>query len=113
MGYKKATIHRDDISGLHVHDDGGLKNGEVSVNELRARMDARQQAINDAHKADWPENMTATDADVDHPTCGNAGSRLARPSDVSSKGGDRYGVSETPGEQLAKKAPRDNSKVTR
>jgi hypothetical protein len=56
MGYKKATTHRDEISGLHVHDDTALKNGDVSVNELRSRMDSRQQSLNDAIKADWPEN---------------------------------------------------------
>jgi hypothetical protein len=48
------------------------------LNTEHSPPDARQQAINDAHKADWPENMTATDADVEHPTYGNAGSRLAR-----------------------------------
>jgi hypothetical protein len=113
MGYKKATTHRDEISGLHVHDDTALKNGDVSVNELRSRMDSRQQSLNDAIKADWPENTTATNADADHATYRNAGSRLPGPSDVSSKGADRYGLSVTPGEQAKKPARRDNSKVTR
>jgi hypothetical protein len=112
MGYSsKKTIQRNEISGLFEHND--VPDGSHSVNELRARADARQQALSDAHKADWPENMNATDANVEHPTYGNAGSLLPRPTDVSSRGAARYGVSVTPGEQSAKKAPRDNSKVSR
>jgi hypothetical protein len=83
------------------------------VNELRATTDARQQALNDAIRADWPKDMTSTTASIEHPTYGNAGEKVPRPTDYSSKGQDRFGVSGTPGEQLAKKAPRDNSKVSR
>jgi hypothetical protein len=114
MGYKSGkTIHRDEISGLHVHDDGGLKNSTVSVDQLQARSDARQQAINDAIKADWPKDQLSTSADIEHPTYGNVGSRSPRPSDVSSKGDDRFGVSEAPGKQVPKKAPRSDSKASK
>ena len=112
MGYKKSpTHHRDSISGLHVHDD--VQDGTHSVDELRARNDARQSGLNDAIRADWPENMTATDANIEHPTYGNAAEKFPRPTDVSSKGQDRYGVSVTPGKQAAKEAPRSNSKVSK
>ncbi len=57
--------------------------------------------------------MTATDASADHATYGDAGSRLPRPTDVSSKGADRYGLSETPGKQVAKKASRSISKASK
>lgn len=114
MGYSKSkTVERDSISGLHQHVDGGLKNGSVSVNELRSRMDSRQQSLNDAIRNDWPKDMLSTTADVEHATYGNAGSRLPRPSDVSSKGADRYGISVSPGNQVAKKAPRSDSKVSK
>jgi len=112
MGYKKATISRDSISGLWQQNDIDT-NSEVSVNELNARMAARQTAINDAIRNDWPENMTATSADIDDVTYGNAGEKFPRPSDVSSKGGDRYGISVTPGKQAAKEAPRSNSKQSK
>jgi hypothetical protein len=113
MGYKSKTIHRDAISGLHVHDDVVGNDGSYSVNELRARTDARQAALNSAIQADWPKDMTSTNADVEHPTYGNAGSRLPRPSDVSSKGADRFGLTVSPGEQSPKKAPRSDSKVSK
>jgi len=74
---------------------------------------AGQSALNNSIQEDWPKNMTATDADVEDPTYGNAGSRLPRPTDYSSKGADRLGVSVSPGEQGKKAAPRDNSKVIR
>jgi hypothetical protein len=113
VGYKSKTIERDSISGLHQHVDGGLKNSTVSVDELRARMDARQAAINAAHKADWPKDQLSTSADIEHPTYGNAAEKFPRPTDYSSKGQDRFGVSVTPGKQAAKAAPRSNSKVSR
>jgi hypothetical protein len=53
MGFKKPTISRDPISGSFHRND--IKNGEVSVNQLHARMDARQQVLNDAHMADWKD----------------------------------------------------------
>jgi hypothetical protein len=112
MGYTKSkTHHRDEISGLHVQDD--VQDGTHGIEDLSRRNQSRQDSINAAIKGDWPENMTATNADADHPTYGNAGSRLPRPSDVSSKGTDRYGLSVTPGEQAKKPAPRDNSKASR
>ena len=112
VGYKSKTIERDSISGLHQHIDS-LQNSTVSVNELRNRMDARQAALNDAIKADWPKDMLSTSGDVEHATYGDAGSRLPRPTDYSSKGQDRFGVSVSPGEQVAKKGPRSNSKVSK
>jgi hypothetical protein len=112
MGYKKAaTHHRDEISGLHVQDD--VQDGTHGIEDLSRRNQSRQDSINDAIKADWPENMTATNASADHATYGNAGSRLPRPSDYSSKGQERFGLSVSPGEQGKKPAPRDNSKVSR
>jgi len=95
MGYKKAaTHHRDEISGLHVHDDAALKNGEVSVNQLRALMDSRQAGINAAHKADWPKDMVSSNPEHTDPSLGNAFSRLPKPVDVviGSKA-PRYGAS--------------------
>jgi hypothetical protein len=112
MGYKK-TVERDSISGLHQHVDGGLQNSSVSVNELRNRMDARQQALNDATKADWPKDQLSTNADIEHSTYGNAGEKFPRPTDYSSKGQDRFGVSVSPGKQSAKEAPRSNSKQSK
>src|SRR5689334_17986903 len=100
MGFSKSkTHHRDEISGLHVHDDAALKNGEVSVNQLRALMDSRQAGINEATRNDWPKDMTSTNADIEHATYGNAAEKFPRPTDYSSKGQDRFGVSVTPGKQ--------------
>jgi len=114
MGYSKSkTHHRDEISGIHVHDDVANTNGEFSVNQLRSLMDSRQQGLNDAIKSDWPDTMTSTRADIEDPAYGNAGSRVPRPSDVSSKGADRFGLSVSPGEQSPKKAPRSDSKVSK
>jgi hypothetical protein len=49
MAFKKPTISRDPISGsFHPND---IENGEVSFNQLHARIDARQQVLNDAHMA--------------------------------------------------------------
>jgi hypothetical protein len=105
MGYKSKTIHRDEISGLFVQDDIGA--GTFSVDELNARAAARQQALNDGNKAEW-DNLT-----VNSPDYGNAMSRMPKPTDYSSKGVDRFGVSVSPGEQEKKRAPRDNSKVSK
>ena len=110
MGYKK-TIERDSISGLHVHND--VQDGEHSVNELRARSDARQAALNAAIQKDWPKDMTSTTADIEHPTYGNADEKFPRPTDYSSKGADRFGVAGSPGKQAPKEAPRSNSKVSK
>jgi hypothetical protein len=91
MGYKK-TIQRNEISGAFEHND--IQSGEVSVNELRNRMDARQTAINEAHKKDWPANMTSSNPESTDPTLGNAFTRLPKPADymVGSKS-DRFGSS--------------------
>jgi hypothetical protein len=111
MGFKSGkTIHRDAISGLHIHDD--VQDGTHSVNELRSRMDSRQQSLNDAIKADWPADQLSTNADIEHPTYGNAGKQFPRPTDKSSKGDDRYGVSVSPGKQVAK-AARSDSEVSK
>lgn len=115
MGYtsKSKTHERDIISGLHVHNDVANKNGEFSVDQLNALMAARQSGINEATKADWPKDQLSTSADIDHPTYGNAGEKFPRPTDVSSKGQDRYGVSVTPGKQAPKEAPRSDSKQSK
>lgn len=84
------TIARDPISGLHQHVD--VQDGTHSVNQLLARNDSRQQAINDAIKADWPKDMTATTPES-HPTLGNALSQLPKPSDVGKSSVEHYGVS--------------------
>jgi hypothetical protein len=83
MGYKK-TIERDEISGIFQHND--VPDGEHSVNELRARNDARQQAINDAHRSDWSDPNS-----VDSPAYGNAMSRMPKPDDAVRGSGSRYG----------------------
>lgn len=91
MGYKKAaTHHRDEISGLHVADD--IQPGTHGAEDLARRNQSRQESINAAHKADWPENMLHSSHNIDHPTYGNAGTRVPRPSDyvVGSKS-DRFG----------------------
>jgi|SRR5215469_3295149 len=110
MGYKK-TISRDEISGLWQQND--VSDGTWSVDELTNRAADRQSALNKAIENDWPANMTATTSDCEAEVYGNAGSRLPRPTDYSSKGQDRFGLSVSPGEQKAKKAPRDNSDVSR
>jgi hypothetical protein len=68
MGYSsKKTIQRNAISGIFEANDGADKNGTANVNELRARMDARQTAVNEAIQKDWknPNGM-------DSPAYGNA-----------------------------------------
>ena len=87
MGYKK-TIQRNEISGTFEHND--VPDGEHSVNELRARSDARHQALSDAHKADWTAGST-----LDHPAYGNALSRLPRPSDAVAGSLEHYGSGQT------------------
>jgi hypothetical protein len=99
VSFKKSATHeRDSISGLHVQNDKANVNGEFSVNQLRSLMDSRQAGIKDAITKD----CTAT-----HPK------NILGPTDVSSKGQDRYGVSVTPGKQKAKEAPRSNSKQSK
>ena len=107
MGFSKKskTIHRDPISGLFVADD--ITSGTYSVDQLNARMAARQIAINDGNRSEW-DNLS-----VDSPDYGKAMSLQPKPTDYSSKGADRFGVSVSPGEQSAKKAPRSNSKVSK
>ena len=93
MGYKKAvTHHRDEVSGLHVHDD--IQPGTHGAEDLARRNQSRQDSINAAIKGDWPKDMTTGDIKPEHPAYGNAGSRLPRPSDfvVGSKA-DRFGSS--------------------
>lgn len=101
------TIARDSISGHHQHVD--VQDGTHSVSELNKRTAERLEALKAAIAADSDK---ADETTLDHPAYGNALSRTPRPSDVG-KGGDRYGVSETPGEQSQKPAPRDNSKASR
>jgi hypothetical protein len=90
MGYSKNTHHRDEISGLHVHND--IQDGTHGAEDLSARNAARQADLNAAIKRDWPATMTATIAENADPTLGNAFSRLPKPSDVvvGSKA-ERYG----------------------
>jgi hypothetical protein len=93
MGYKKsATHHRDEISGLHVHDD--IQDGTHGAEDLAARNAARQADLNAAIKRDWPANQTASIPEHSDPTLGNAFSRLPKPSDyiVGSKA-PRFGAS--------------------
>ena len=92
MGFSK-THHRDETSGLHVHDD--ISSGTHGVEDLAARNAARQESINKAITSDWPLNMTsADDANIDHPAYGNASQRFPVPSDfiVGSKAA-RFGSS--------------------
>src|SRR5579872_5663679 len=93
MGYKKSgTHHRDEISGLHVHDD--IQDGTHGAEDLARRNQSRQDSINDAIRADWPANQTASIPEHSDPTLGNAFSRIPKPSDyvVGSKA-DRFGSS--------------------
>lgn len=110
MGFKKL-VKREPISGIQQTQD--LPDGEYSVSELRNRSAAMQEQLNEAITNDWPDSMLSTIADCDAEVYGNAGSRLPRPTDYSSKGADRFGVSGSPGEQSKKPAPRDDSKVSR
>ena len=110
MGYKKAaTHHRDEISGLHVHND--VPEGEHSVNELRARNDARQSGINEATKQDWPANMTSSNPEHSDPTLGNAFSRLPRPSDAVAGSLDTYGGGQTATHKVGGPAQRNQPPV--
>jgi hypothetical protein len=84
-----------------VQDDIGA--GSFSVDELNARMAARQQALNDGNKAEWDNQG------VDSPDYGNAMSKEPRPTDYDSHGQSRFGVSESPSEQSAGKAPRSKA----
>jgi hypothetical protein len=91
MGFSKKTIKRNEISGLFEVQDGADKNGEVSVNQLRARMDARQAAINEAHTKDWTDDPNS----VNSPAYGDAMSRMPKPSDaVANSKAKHYGVAE-------------------
>jgi len=93
MGFSKSkTHHRDEISGLHVHDD--IQPGTHGAEDLSARNAARQADLNAAIKRDWPGSMTASIPEHQDPTLGNAFSRLAKPSDyiVGSKS-ERFGSS--------------------
>jgi hypothetical protein len=94
MGYKKSATHyRDEISGLHVHQD--IADGTHGAEDLARRNQSRQDSINAAIKKDWPKDMTsADDANIEHPAYGNAASRFPRPSDyiVGSKAA-RFGSS--------------------
>jgi hypothetical protein len=115
VGYKKLHS-RDEISGLHVHQD--VQPGSYGAEELAKRNQSRLEDLNARIKADWPSDMTSTDASADHETYGNAGSKLPRPTDVSSHGADRYGIAggdgNNPGKpNVAKPAPRSNSKESK
>jgi hypothetical protein len=90
MGYsKKETISRDPISGLFQQND--LESGEVSVNQLRARGEARQTALNEAHTKDWTDDPNS----VNSPAYGDAMSKMPKPSDaVANTKAKHYGVAE-------------------
>ena len=93
MGYKKSPLHhRDEISGLHVHDD--IKDGTHGAEDLSKRNDARQADLNSRVKADWPANQLASIPEHSDPSFGNTFSRMPKPSDVviGSKA-PRYGAS--------------------
>ena len=93
MGFSKSKTHsRDEISGLHVQND--VPDGEHSVNELRARSDARQAGINAANRGDWPKDQTSSNPEHSDASLGNAFSRMPVPSDyvVGSKA-PRFGAS--------------------
>jgi len=109
MGYSsKKLVQRDEISGLHQHVD--VPDGSHSVDELTKRAASRLEALAQAIAKD---SDPADETTLDHPANGDALSRAPKPSDVSSKGGDRYGVSVSPGQQSAKRQTRDNAKVSR
>lgn len=80
MGYKK-TIEREPISGLFQSNDI-TDSGTYSVNELKAKTAARQEALNNAHKADWPKDMLSSNPESTDKALGNAFSRLPKPSDA-------------------------------
>lgn len=90
MGFKKPTISRNEIGGHFEHND--IQSGEVSVNALRSRMDARQEAINKAHRNDWPADMLTASKEDGNPIMANAMSRQPRPSDAVVGSANRYGA---------------------
>jgi len=94
MGYSrnKALHHRDEISGLHVHDD--IQPGTHGAEDLARRNQSRQDSINAATKADWPKDQLSSIPEHIDPTLGNAISRMSKPSDyvVGSKA-PRFGAS--------------------
>jgi hypothetical protein len=94
MGFSKKskTIVRDEVSGLHVHQD--VPDGTHGAQDLAARNQSRQDSLNAAIKADWPQDMLHSSHDAAHATYGNALSRMPKPSDyvVGSKS-DRFGSS--------------------
>lgn len=113
MGFKSGkTIHRDEISGLYVQDDGA-GNGTYSVNELQTRAEARQAALNAAIKSSWPSSMTSSVPEHTDPSLGNVFSRLPKPSDyvVGSKS-ERFGsAAEDDSNPNAGGAPQKPAKV--
>ncbi|HET9305568.1 MAG TPA: hypothetical protein VFO46_06025 [Candidatus Sulfotelmatobacter sp.] len=93
MGFSKKSLHhRDEISGIHVHDD--IANGSHGAQDLSARNAARQEDLNSRIRGDWPGSMTSSVPEASDPTLGNAMSRLPKPSDfiVGSKAA-RFGSS--------------------
>lgn len=118
MGYtKKATHEREQISGHHVAVD--VQDGSHGAEDLARRNAARQDEINAAHKADWPKDMTSSVPESQDPILAYTMTKLPRPTDYSSKGAERFGVSEPdnadPGKTANqfKPAPRSNSKVSK
>jgi len=77
---------------LHVQDD--VADGSHGAMDLSKRNDARQADLNSRTKSDWPQDMLHSSHDIEHPTYGNAGTRVPRPSDyvVGSKSA-RFGSS--------------------
>lgn len=93
MGFsKKATHHRDEISGLHVHDD--IQDGTHGAEDLARRNQSRQESFNSAVRGDWPSDMTSSNPEHTDPSLGNAFTRLPKPGDfvIGSKS-DRFGSS--------------------
>lgn len=118
MGYtKKATHEREQISGHHVAVD--VQDGSHGAEDLARRNASRQDAINAAHKADWPKDMTSNVPEAQDPILSYTMTKLAKPTDYSAHGEDRFGVSggtdANPGTTAnqSKPAPRSNSKAVR
>ena len=70
MGYTSKVVTRDKVSGFFIPTD--LPDGEHSVGEIKKRMAAQQEAVNEGATADW-----AKPGD-DSPALGNARSQLRK-----------------------------------
>lgn len=70
MGFKNKVVTRDKVSGYFVPTD--VQDGEHNVNELKKRLAAQQEAVNEGITADW-----STPGD-DSPSLGNSVSQLRK-----------------------------------